>query len=472
MTQSASESSTVAIEGPGKGKAFFDRARTVADSGSYDYAISMYIDGLNREPQAIKEHQELYDISFRRKLKGGKAGGGLFGPKPPLKGKTAKEAMLNAEWTLARDPGNIGAMQALLRQAAGADYRDVIRWFAPILLLANKSKPRREIYIELADTYEKIEEFEKASEAIRLAIEMSPNDMDLIAKAKNLAARSVLKEGGYENTKQDFQDSIKDREGTKELLEAENLEKSLEHRIKTLEKAQVDYDANPKDHQLINKVYLALDAMDDEEHENHAIEILMKAFVETKTYRYKVAVGNIRIKQFKRNLRMLREAVKAEPNDKSLIESYRAVERDMLAFELAEFHERAENFPTDMGVLFEYGKRLYLSKRYDDAIQAFQVAQGNPRHRPTALHLLGRSFMHQNLKHEALETLQKAITEYEAAETGDQTSKEFHYWLARAYEETNRDEDAARIYSKITQWDIGFLDARKRLEALRKKRGE
>ena len=31
-------------EGPGKGKAFFDRARSVAATGNFDYAIDMYIE--------------------------------------------------------------------------------------------------------------------------------------------------------------------------------------------------------------------------------------------------------------------------------------------------------------------------------------------------------------------------------------------------------------------------------------------
>src|ERR1017187_3287912 len=93
-------------EGPGKGKPFFDRARTVAATGNHDYAIDMYIEGLKREPFNADEHKALRDVAFNRKIKGGKTGGGILGfggVKLPLKGKTPKDAMLNAAFQLAKD---------------------------------------------------------------------------------------------------------------------------------------------------------------------------------------------------------------------------------------------------------------------------------------------------------------------------------------------------------------------------------
>src|SRR3982751_702842 len=72
-------------EGPGKGRAFFERAKTVAATGNYDYAIDMFITGLDREPFNLEEHKALREVALRRKVAGGKAGGGLFGLKLPYK---------------------------------------------------------------------------------------------------------------------------------------------------------------------------------------------------------------------------------------------------------------------------------------------------------------------------------------------------------------------------------------------------
>src|SRR5262245_38104470 len=66
-------------EGPGKGQAFFDRAKTVADTGNYDYAIEMYIQGLNREPFNVDQHKALREVAMKRRIAGGKSGGGLLG---------------------------------------------------------------------------------------------------------------------------------------------------------------------------------------------------------------------------------------------------------------------------------------------------------------------------------------------------------------------------------------------------------
>lgn len=459
-------------EGPGKGKAFFDRARTVAESGNYDYAIDMYIEGLNREPQNLVEHEALRDISLRRKIQGGKSGGGgLRGSKTYFKGKTPKDAMLNAEYQLAKDPGNIPAMQVLLKQANTAGYIDVLKWFGPIFIHANRTQktPQPRMYLEMADFYEGIGEFRLATDCVQAALQMTPNDMDLIGRIKDLSAKHVLQEGKYEGGG-DFKDSLKNKEETQELLQEEQLDKSEQHRRKRLEQARADYDANKLEHQNIAKYVAALLEIEEEDDENQAIDVLNQAYKNTGSYRYKLTIGNVRMKQFKRNARLLTDAIKDNPADRELREEYRHLEEEQLKFELQEFADRVKHYPTDQLFMYEYGRRLYLAKRFDEAITAFQQAQHHPKHRAHALHLLGRSFMERNMKDEAADTLKRAIEEYELADTGDRTSKEFYYWLGRVNEDLGRSQEAMATYSKITQWDISFADTRQRLERLRKER--
>jgi tetratricopeptide (TPR) repeat protein len=178
-------------------------------------------------------------------------------------------------------------------------------------------------------------------------------------------------------------------------------------------------------------------------------------------------MGDVRMRQFKRNLRMLREAVKADPNDKDMLRQYHDLNKERLAFELAEWRERADHVPTDLNIKYELGVRLWESKKYDEAIMAFQEAQNNPKHRVDAMHFLGRSFLFLGMKPEAVETLKRSIDEYELATTGDKKSKELHYWYARALEENKQTSESIDVYSKVVQWDIGYLDARKRMNELR-----
>ena len=462
-------------EGPGKGKPFFDRAKTVAATGNYDFAISMYIEGLFREPFNAAEHQALREVAMNRKIAGGKkSGGGLLsglnlgGPKLPYKGKTPKEGMLNNEFTLARDVGNISAMLAIVRNADQLNLKDVVLWAGALLKEANRTSksPKLEIYTELAEIYAKYEEFLKACDAINAAAHLKPQDMELASKGNHYAALATMKQGKYDQGG-DFKGSIKDKETTKQLLEEENLGKSEEYRKKALETAEAEYNANPKELQVIQKYAKALDEMGDEEHETQAMELLKKAFEETKIYRLKMFVGDIRIKQYRRHMRMLVEGIKTDPNDKEMLHQLDQLKKERLSFELEEFQDRADHMPMDLTVKYQLGRRLWEAKRFDDAIMAFQEAQNNPKHRVDALFFLGRCFLVQGMKHEAAETLERAIECYDLAATGDKVSKDLHYWFGRALQENGNTGRAIEVYSKIVQWEMGYLDARKRLAELR-----
>jgi tetratricopeptide (TPR) repeat protein len=456
------------IEGPGRGKAFFDRAKTVAATGNYDFAIEMSIQGLNREPDNVEEHKALRDTALRRKVTGGKPAGGLLGPKGPYKGKTPKEAMLNAEWILAKDVGNIPAMVTILRNAVAGEWKETAFWIASILKDANRTTktPKMELFIEMTDIFEKMGEYKRALEMLQEAIRMKPTDMEMDSRAKDIAAKETLQKGNYEKG-ESFKESIKDKDMTKKLNEEENLNRSEEYKLDAIAKAKVDYDANPKEVQNIAKYSRALWEMDDEQYDAIAMEMLTKAYAETNVYRFKVDVGNFKMRQWNRNVRMLKEAFKSHPDDAGLKEQLAQALKDRLNFELLEFEERAEHFPTDLLVRYEYGVRLYELKRYDDAIVAFQTAQNSPKHRVDALHKLGRSFFAQNMIPEALDTFKKSIDEYDLAASGDKKSKEYHYYYALALEQNGNTAEAIDIYSKIVRWDISYRDARARLNNLR-----
>jgi tetratricopeptide (TPR) repeat protein len=462
---------TVVVEGPGKGKSFFDRAKTVADTGNYDYAVDMYIQGLLREPGNLDEHKALREVSLRRKVSGGKPAGGFLGAKPYFSGKSPKEQMLNAEYLLAKDPGNISHMLNMMKSAALGNYRDIVVWFGPFVLqgISTSKTPNPKQYLEMADYFEQVGEFSKAGEAVQLAFALNPTDAALDQRIKDLGTRETLKRGGYENVP-DFKESLANKEVTQELLQKDALNKTEEFRIKLVEDAREEWEQNPLDAQNISKLVKALLDVESDQCDEEAIAVLDKAYKETRTYRYKMLQGDVHIRKFRRDLRALNEQYKAHPEDKELLKKIAELDAKKLAFEVNEFAERAKNFPSDANVAYEYGLRLYRAHRSEEAIGVLQQAQASPKHRADALQLLGRAFLDQGMYLEAGETLQRAIESYELASTGDGRSKEMHYWLARAYELTNQVPEAEKIYSKITQWDFNFRDARQRLAELRKNR--
>lgn len=116
-----------------KAQVFFDRGRTVADAGVYDYAIEMYITGLTIDPENIAAHQTLREISIRRKASGGKDLGMFEMMKLRPKKGDEKRKMLNAEKLLAYAPSDRQRMTDLLNSARAAGFTATAEWIAAIL---------------------------------------------------------------------------------------------------------------------------------------------------------------------------------------------------------------------------------------------------------------------------------------------------------------------------------------------------
>src|SRR4051812_39565373 len=53
-------------------KKFFEYAHQVSGSGQFDYSIEMFIQGLEKDPEDVDEHQLLRETSLKRKASGGK----------------------------------------------------------------------------------------------------------------------------------------------------------------------------------------------------------------------------------------------------------------------------------------------------------------------------------------------------------------------------------------------------------------
>ena len=85
---------------------FFGHGRNAAGTGNYEYAIEMYLQGLNQDPDNKDAHQELRNIALKRKVSGGKSLGMLEAMKLKRPSKDDKQNMLAFEKLLAFDPGN------------------------------------------------------------------------------------------------------------------------------------------------------------------------------------------------------------------------------------------------------------------------------------------------------------------------------------------------------------------------------
>jgi len=444
----------------GKGKAFFDRADQVAGTGNWDFAIEMYLEGIRREPGNIERgHQPLREVSLKRKAQGGKPAGLLESLKR-RSGKDPVESLANAEYLLAKDPGSSRHMIQVLKAAQALEQVELIDWIGKILLDAQRQgKPHLGTLLLLTHAFHDIEEYGSAIAACEMARQLSPKDQTLVESLNELSAKYTIKKGKYDQ-EGDFTKGVKDLEGQQELIQKDAMVKGGDFLRRQIEIARASYLETPDQTGKINALVDALLKTQDDGDENEAIDVLTKAHKALGAYQFKMRIGDIRIRQMTRRYRKLLEA-----GDKAAAMEHA---KNQLAFELAEYADRAANYPTDLSIKFELGKRQFLAGKYDDAIGTLQQAQRDPRRHVPALNYLGQAFAKKQWHREAAETYERALQ----TEMPEERKKDIYYNLGDTYEKMDELAKAQDMFSELAQLDFNYRDVRDRLDRVRKKLGD
>ena len=453
-----------------RAREFFEKGSEVAYALNYDYAIELYLDGLSFWPENIEEgHNSLREIALRRHAAGGKKSG--FGDSSKYKKVSArnpKDAMFKAEYLLSKDPNNPNHMIDMAKGAVDCGFRETAIWIADILFDVNlhQPKPSLSTYIFLRESYSKVECFGRALQACQLALQLKPNDSDLQDSMRDLSAQATMQQGRYDQ-EDDFRASIKDRQGQEKLQAQERVIRSVAVMDEAIAQARKEYEAEPQVSGKINKLVTELCNTEKEEKENEAIAILEKAYNEQAQFRYKQRSGEIFIKQLTRKVRNLQKQQKQDANNKELAAQRTQAVQNLLITELDHYKLCVENYPTDLRMKYEYGKRLMVAGKYDEAIPVLQEARSDPRHRIDALNYIGRCFFYKHWYADAVEIFEQALAQTENRESN--VAKELLYNLARAHEEDGALDEALNCYRRVVQIDFNYLDASKRIDAIRGK---
>lgn len=451
-----------------RAKVFFDRAKTVADTGNFEYAIEMYIQGLNVDPENLDAHQALRDISLKRKASGGKDMGMMDRMKMP-KAKEEKQQMLNAEKLLAYSPGDVSRMAGVLQGAYKAGCYATVLWIGPILQRANQEqkKPDFKTFIALRDVYRAIEEYKLATDACYLASTLRPDDMELQHEMKSLAAMETAKRGKYGIAKS-FIESVRDVEVQEKLMDADKDVHHGDALVKVIKEAQAHWDAAPEDQSKFSKLIDAMRRTESLEWENKAIELLEEQYHRTNQFKHRQRIGEIRMAQLSRQERTLRgelERKKSGPDGAELAQQFKEFSVEKAKTEMEEYRLVLEHYPTDSNARFQVASRLFMLGDFQEAIPALQQSRSDPKHRVVASMLLGQAFLNAGFVEEAVDTLKAVIDEYPGR--GDERSIQMFYWYARALEEKKDREPAIKAYSQVAQWNFNYRDVQTRIKKLR-----
>ena len=449
-----------------KAKVFFDRGNSVAGTGNYEYAIEMYLQGLNIDPENIDAHQTLREFSLKRKASGGKDMGMFEKMKVKTNSSDEKANMLAAEKLLAYDPGNTARMLQVTQSALKAGFFDTVMWAGAITMRANaeSKKPDYATYIALKNVYKELERWKEAADAAKFAAELRPDDMDLAAERKNLDTLNTMDQGKYGKAKS-FRDSIRDMDSQRKLLDQDKDVRSDDLMTRAIKEAEAEWKAEPNEPGKLSKYVDALLKTERPEEENLAIEVLEEAYERTKQFRWRQRVGQIKIAQLNRMDRSMRDELAKDKTNAELKQRYAEFSREKAETELGELTQWVEAYPTDTRFRFEMAKRLFMLGRFDEAIPVFQHVRNDPKYRVEATSFLGRAFLENKFIEEAVETLKASIDDYQLR--GDEKSKDMYYWYGRALEEQPDTAAALKAYSQVAQWDFNFRDVQGRIRNLR-----
>jgi len=451
-------------------RAFFEKARKAAEGKNYDYAIEMYLEGLQRAPDALEEgHLPLCELGLQRRGKGGKKPSMVERVKR-LRGKNPLEQMLNAEYLFAKDPDHTPYAEAMLKAAVQGGFERTAHWIANLIFQTNNAveKPSLQTYLLLKDSYAALGQYDKAVAACQRATRLKPDSKELADDFKNLSAELTMARGKYD-VDGDFRQSIQDRETQAKLYAQDRVIKTKDYRVSAVEDARKAYEKDPDLPKNLFSLAEALADLEKDESDTEAIQLLEEAYDSRADFSFKEKAGLLRIRQLKRKLREAKKRLEGESEEAPADGQIEELTGLLDSTERQHYRLCVENYPTDLAPKYQYALRLMKAGEYNEAIPLFQEAQRDPRRKISAMDKIGYCFFMKGWYADAIDVFRRAIETYEIKD--DAIAKELRYNLARAYEEDGKNGKALEIYRRIAQLDFRYKDVSDRVDRLRAELG-
>lgn len=462
---------------PDKARRFFDHARTMHDSTQFEYAMSLWLQGIRLDPHNVGAME-----SFLRSAQefvnspAGKKGvskdtARLFSERTDI--NRYLQALL--EWSVRlRDPPS-----AIRAAEAGAKVGLTEPTFRigemAFNVVLGEKKPRKDLLVKLMEVFSTIGAFEKAVQAGEAAKLTDPTDGALAAMVRNLSAQQTMSRGGYDQTGQagGFKANIRDLDKQQKMADADRIVRTEDVADRLVREAAADYRQNPEDINAIRIYAQRLKERGRPEDEEEAFKLCEKAYARTKQFMFRKMAGEIRIRRAQRQLGQRKDAAAANPQDAAAAEAYANAKAKFLAMEIEEYQAQAEAYPTDLTIKFELGKRLFEAGKFEDAIPMFQESQSEAKNRVASMGHLAKSFLNIGFLDGAVQTYRQALEAHKTPD--DEVGMDLRYGLVaalKAHAEAERSikdaEEADKLASAIAIRQFNYRDIRALREQLKK----
>lgn len=460
---------------PEKAMRFFEHAKTAHQTGAYEYAMQNWLRGMRFDPGSMSALEGYFQSATQHNEQTGgkisKETARIFDGKTPVE----KYLLAVLAWSIKLKDASL-AVKAT-EQAAAMDLAETAFWLGEKALVLSRAeaKPRKDNFTRLLEAFAKVGAYDKAAEAGDAALKIDPSDGDLSGRVRNMSAQSTMAKGGFDQSGQagGFRANVRDLDKQRQLEDADRIVKTEETVDRLIADSEEQYAKNPGDLTVVSTYVKRLRERGRPEDEETAFRLLTKAFEETKQFRFRQEMGDIRLRRASRALRKHREAAEASPDNADLAEKAKQASAQYLKMEVEELKLRVESYPTDLGLKFELGKKHLESGQYEEAIALFQEAQSDPKLKGQVLGMLAACFLKIEWLDEAIQTYRRAIEVH--GEMGSPSLLlELRYGLVLALQQKatkENDAEAAvegfRLASTIAIQQISYKDIRVRREQLK-----
>ena len=460
---------------PERATKWFNHARAMAEASNTETALVYYASGIKLDPGNEDILQEMLEIAKRHARDGGTRISHRNAK--PVGGSEPLDKMATATLLWMTDLTSGAAAIKALEATVSADQPAAARFFAPHVLgiVSRGRKPTKQQYVAIKDLCRTVEAWDHALTAGQLAMQLDPTDGKLEHEIKDLSAQRAMTEGGYEEAagkEGGFREFVKDMDKQREREEDESIAGAGGGSDRVLERARIRFKEAPEIAENVHRYATVLRREGSVDSLKEAEEVLLRGFKSTGEYRFRMTAGDIRIQRFRDRIGDVdRQLADGDPSDPALQKRRTSLERELLAFEVKEYHERAKRYPTDRVVRFHLGEVAFRQNDIETAMGCFQKAKDEPRLRARAGHLLGRCFAVEGWHSEAIAEFKDVLSKIDATESERELEVRYDLMvslsdLAEAEQSEEHAREALEICSGIARQDITYRDIREQRRAI------
>ncbi len=446
----------------------YTRGTDALQRDNYDYAIEMFTQVLNKEPGLFEVRKALRTaqtrkagevksgfLSFSKKVFSGAGSSPLLAKGHMALRNNPLEAIQIAEQIVAGDAYSSAGHKLLAEAAMAAEMPQTA--VLSLEVLAKNAPKDKELNLQFAEALAAAGQKTRAEKVLNDLRREHPSDNEIFMALKNISARKTMDEGAYSALKSgegSFRDALKNKEEAisleqeKRQVKAEDVTERLigeyEARLKTepnnlkLNRDLGDLYAQKNQFERALGYYEKIMATDGG---NDAS--LQSKIAQTKVRKFDYALSQL------------------DPNAPDYAEKAAQIKAERLAYRLEECKQRAERYPTDLQIRFEYGQLLFEAGKISEALPEFQKAVNNPNRRIQAMSYLAQCFGRRGMNDLAAKKLQEALKEKPGF---DDEKKELHYTLGLLLEKMGKKEEAIEQLKLVYEVDSSYKDVSKKIE--------